>query len=569
MAWLLAIVVPGALQAAPVAVDSARQYASCLASGDIARTPEQIVAAKGWNCAAPRYSLKPERNVLRFELDHTRTLPRYLVTRRSPYESLRIDAVDFDGTRRTLSYTPETARPSAVNGFFHAGLPPVTDQTREVIVTLDRPTHAMTMEQAHLSPNDPGEHPSVQPLLTMLAALSGMLLMPVLFNAAFYRVLREPFVLWHAALTVTLMLTIFFNSGLSVILVDLSNSQLSKLTTLAFGTSVAAGGMFAYSFIEPGKMNPRLRRLLPMAAIWSLALSMFHAFFPFVGRAWQTDAYYAAFLPVLLLYIAAVANSLRLGSRAAKFQLVGWTPLLFVGVTRLVSQFVDALPATDAMMLFYVGCVFEVIATTLGVTDRFMLLKHQRDRARTEAQMLEHMTEHDSLTGLYNRRLLEDRFPELRNQGYSVFALLDIDRFKTINDTFGHSVGDDVLRAVALALQEDGDALAVRMGGEEFALLLRGQDAVKRVERLRLAIPRHVSASVEIDRIVTASMGVCDIPMDVLPAVELETIFRHADRLLYEAKAAGRNRMVSEKVGRFPAPTERRSAFRNKAVEAA
>ena len=144
----------------------------------------------------------------------------------------------------------------------------------------------------------------------------------------------------------------------------------------------------------------------------------------------------------------------------------------------------------------------------------------------------------DPLTGLYNRRGIEERFDALMREGFHTVALLDIDHFKVINDTMGHGTGDTVLQAVAVALMPDEDTLAARIGGEEFLVLLRGKDAGERAERRRKSIPARIAADVpDLDRLVTASMGMvtCEAPM---PFAEL---YGQCDRLLYAAKGAGRN----------------------------
>ncbi len=559
---LMAMALPTGGGASAQPADSRALHHHCHTTGALDADPfASVTSAPVRDCSHEAHSIRPERTILHFDLAETGDPPRFMVTRRSPVEAVHVLAVDADGSRHSASFSYAETLPSMIGGFIKVPLPGVTGSTRSVHVAFDMPTHIMTLEQAHLAPGDPGEHPGGQRLLLMLAALCGMLLMPLIFNAAFYRILREPFVLWHALLTVALMLTILLNSGLSNVLVALDNPDLSRATTIVFGLSVAAGGMFAHHFIEPDRLNPWLRKALVWGAIWSLGLSFAHANFPFVGRSWQSDAYYIAYLPVLLLYIATMADALWRGSRAAKFQLVGWVPLLGVGIVRIVSQFSEALPATDAMQLFYLGCVFEVMATTLGVADRFMSIKNQRDRARTEARMLERLTERDTLTGLYNRRLLEERFEELRHRGFTTLAVLDIDHFKRINDSFGHGVGDEVLRGIAEALQPDDDTFAIRMGGEEFVLLLRGSHAIQRAEHRRVSIPDHIGETLELGLPVTASMGVVQAPIDALPNADFEMLYARADRLLYEAKESGRNRTMSEKTKLFsPRRRDRRAA---------
>ena len=435
-------------------------------------------------------------------------------------------------------------------GFFKAALPEVTRATRHIVAVVDRPSHRMTLEKAYLAPADAAGGVGDMRFLLILAGLAGMLVMPPIFNAAFYRALREPFILWHSALTSSLLLTILVSSGLSVILFDPPAMTLSWMTTLIFGMTVASAAMFTHSFIEPGLMHPLLRRLLPYCAAWAVSLSLFHAAFPFVARPIQSSVYTAAFAPILIVFILSMIDALRRGSRAAKFQTVGYAPIVLVGLIRLVTGLVPWLHSTDATPLLYVGCICEVLFTTLGIADRFMTMKRERDRARTEADVLERLSETDPLTGLLNRRAIEQQFERLRSEGFATLAVIDLDNFKAINDVNGHAVGDDVLKAVANALQPGPSVRAYRLGGEEFVLLLRGDDADIQAELRRQAIPAIVANTVTgLNRPVTASMGVAKLRDDEGFAKPYE----RADKLLYEAKSAGRNRTRSA-IKSTPAP---------------
>jgi diguanylate cyclase (GGDEF)-like protein len=154
----------------------------------------------------------------------------------------------------------------------------------------------------------------------------------------------------------------------------------------------------------------------------------------------------------------------------------------------------------------------------------------------------------DGLTGLPNQRAVHETLKRMVAQaGRTVeplaLVLFDLDRFKQINDTFGHSRGDDVLAAVG-----DAAAHAVRtsdfvgrLGGEEFAVMLPGTDregARKVAENLREAIAALAVTGIE--RQITASFGVAVLPED---APEAQAILRAADRALYQAKANGRDRV--------------------------
>ncbi|WP_246752838.1 diguanylate cyclase [Sinorhizobium sp. BG8] len=543
MTIVLSFVMLASVGTAPLgAADQADISSSCWTSGSLSEDLAALVRSHGrWACGDRIYSLEGERTLLRFEIGPGDVLPRYLFSRRSALAAVHLLAIDRDGAMRQTSLPAGELRSALTGGYFKAPLPVVTGDTRQVVVAFDLPSHRMTLERAYLSPSDLALGPDLLQPLLLLAALAGMLSMPLIFNAAFYRILREPFVLWHSMLTISLLLTILVSSGLAVVLFDPPAMTLSWMTTVIFGLTVASGAMFTHSFIEPGRMHPLLRRALLWCAAWAMFLSTSHAAFPFVGRSVQSTIYTAAFAPVVVIFMLSVADALRRGSRAAKFQAIGYTPVIIAGLVRLATGVMPWLHSNDAMLLFYVGCVCEVLFTALGVADRFMTIKRQRDSARFEAETLERLSERDPLTGLLNRRAIERNFEKLRAEGYRTLAVLDLDHFKAINDVHGHVVGDAVLKAAAEALQADPQVHAFRLGGEEFVLLAHGKDAAVRAERRRQAIPAVVANAVPVlGRPVTASMGVTDASPGA--DVAFAELYERADKLLYKAKLAGRNR---------------------------
>jgi diguanylate cyclase (GGDEF)-like protein/PAS domain S-box-containing protein len=170
------------------------------------------------------------------------------------------------------------------------------------------------------------------------------------------------------------------------------------------------------------------------------------------------------------------------------------------------------------------------------------------DRKRTEARV-QHLADHDALTGLPNRSLctlrLREALEDQARTGAAVTLLfLDLDRFKAINDTLGHHVGDGVLRAVAdrlSAVVGPRDTVS-RLGGDEFVVLLRdavGADAVRALVERQL-IPM-IAAPCEIagqELQVSCSVGAAIVPAGGCAPEEL---MRQADAAMYEAKSAGRN----------------------------
>lgn len=174
-----------------------------------------------------------------------------------------------------------------------------------------------------------------------------------------------------------------------------------------------------------------------------------------------------------------------------------------------------------------------------------------RERDAMEGRLAQAAT-HDALTGLPNRRGFADAalaaLAAAARDGRPVAGtMMDIDRFKRINDGWGHDAGDVVLRGAAAALRgalRPGDVLA-RVGGEEFALVLPGvtpEEALPLVERLRAAVTAAVPHPGAPEFQVTLSAGIAPVPGTGLPAIEAG--LRAADAALYAAKEGGRDRTV-------------------------
>jgi len=166
---------------------------------------------------------------------------------------------------------------------------------------------------------------------------------------------------------------------------------------------------------------------------------------------------------------------------------------------------------------------------------------------RYESDKLRSLADQDPLTGLFNRRRLEVALAEFHAAGHPyAIAMIDIDHFKRINDTFSHMVGDQVLREVGglILSAVRGEDLAVRYGGEEFALLLKGASIAPGHDvcnRLRETIAGWGWDGIAAGLKVTASIGLAASIETAGP----EPLLQLADRRLYAAKAAGRNRVVS------------------------
>jgi diguanylate cyclase (GGDEF)-like protein len=171
------------------------------------------------------------------------------------------------------------------------------------------------------------------------------------------------------------------------------------------------------------------------------------------------------------------------------------------------------------------------------------------ERNRFESE-LRHLADHDSLTGLLNRRRFEAEVDRQLSHGrryghQGAVVLLDVDRFKQINDTYGHGVGDRLIVSVAAALRSrlrDSDTIA-RLGGDEFAVLLPEVDrtAAEAVARELVATIARQTMCVEGNELprVTISVGVA--PFGPHDGYDRKTLIVVADMAMYRVKEAGRN----------------------------
>ncbi len=175
------------------------------------------------------------------------------------------------------------------------------------------------------------------------------------------------------------------------------------------------------------------------------------------------------------------------------------------------------------------------------------LVQDITERLNTE-RTIHYMAHHDALTGLPNRRLMQDRLNQAilqarRNQSHVALLFLDLDRFKLVNDTLGHETGDYVLRDVAKRLMKvvrEGDTVS-REGGDEFVIILPDLEKPESAQLVANKILHELSQSIEVsgqELTVTASIGISHYPND---ATDIQHLLKHADSAMYQAKDAGRN----------------------------
>ncbi len=177
----------------------------------------------------------------------------------------------------------------------------------------------------------------------------------------------------------------------------------------------------------------------------------------------------------------------------------------------------------------------------------------------TNEKLIEVMSVTDGLTNIFNRRHFDDIFPKilktnLRNKEHINFLMMDVDHFKQYNDTYGHQMGDKVLIEIAKSLKKllkRQDDLCFRLGGEEFGVVFYTEntdEALRYAHKIKQSIEdlkiEHSKNSA--GKYVTASMGL--ICLKSSQTVNEDTIYREADKLLYQAKEHGRNKIVMKEI---------------------
>jgi diguanylate cyclase (GGDEF)-like protein/PAS domain S-box-containing protein len=186
----------------------------------------------------------------------------------------------------------------------------------------------------------------------------------------------------------------------------------------------------------------------------------------------------------------------------------------------------------------------DPLGTVIGFAS---LVQDITERLNTE-RTIHYMAHHDALTGLPNRRLMQDRLTQAimaarRKQRHVAVLFLDLDRFKVVNDTLGHDTGDFILKDVARRLVScvrEVDTVS-REGGDEFVIILPDLDVPESARVVADKILKELARPVEIgghEIHITPSIGISHYPND---ATDVNQLLKHADNAMYQAKDAGRN----------------------------
>ncbi|MEZ5710542.1 MAG: diguanylate cyclase [Blastomonas sp.] len=534
----------------PVA-DSASTTMVCTLGAPASLTFDQI-RNRNFDCGPDRFERPAERvwAVLPVHGAEQLTGPLELRGDNLYLEGAEVHAVYADGSSRSVRYTMEQIRDgSRPKGVYALPIPQSESGSplQRVYAGFDRPWSATTAKLMHIASTSEGDARQL-PVMVMFGVLFGFAVLPLLYNFFFFAALRYRFLVWHSLMVVATAAYTFSSSGMLFLVfpeAGLGVRHALNYWTLALG--VSAGAVFLIHYLEEGMIGRRLTVALVVTALLPVMVTatVLHTgdWARFVGRTW----YHASFLPAFAVSLAAILTAWRRGSRAVRFQMLGWLPIILVALER-IARGLDLYQGFAIMdYALYFVLVFDSSIVALGVADRVLRLRESHDESSKRADRMARLAETDGLTGLANRRGFDRIFEESqRKRSHDELAIVDIDHFKQINDEYGHECGDNVLRAIGGVLADSG-LVAARLGGEEFALLIRnGEDAIgPDLEALRKRISSSIALAVpRVTTPITVSIGVAPI----MRGIPSRAIYALADRRLYAAKRGGRDRIERDAV---------------------
>lgn len=410
----------------------------------------------------------------------------------------------------------------------------------------------------------------------------GIVLIMIFYNLFFYLMVREPAHIYYV-----LFVTMFglFTAELSgwgyrYLWPEAVHFQ-QYSTAIYLCLSIIFASRFIHHFLDLPRNAPRIGYLLRGVALILLAVLILLSA---IGYHLAVQIALAMTLMISLTALYAGILLWRRGENTARYFTIAWSVFLFSTLLATLEKF-GFIPSTFWAEFFLpMGVILIVSLLSLALAARINTEKQQRiqaqqqlillsERNQTELEQkivertvelaqanaeLQLLATTDSLTGIYNRRHFLDRAVHeisiaSRYQRPIALVMLDIDYFKAVNDTYGHAVGDKVLKhlvAICKKVNRKTDVIG-RLGGEEFGILLLETSAAPAqavAERLRHEIEispiKHEGASIKI----TVSQGVCSVE-STQQLLTVEQLLKVADNALYQAKNSGRNRVVVSVAG--------------------
>lgn len=376
-------------------------------------------------------------------------------------------------------------------------------------------------------------------LTAVFAAFAGLVVALFAYNVSLWVVMRRSFQLWYCAMVIAFALYTFSSSGLLTMLAEgLDNNTRLRMNYVLLAVTGVSGLQFIRHFFGADVFERRLSNLTRAGMILGLVAASAVA----ILAPWQfqiLDTFFCIAMALMLsLVVPVLISAWRSGNRYFWMFVLAWSAPILATAFRVAHGFhlVGHSFLVDHGNL--IALSIEALLSSLLVTARLRELSIERDHAISGERTARRLAATDPLTGLMNRRSFIDL--AIGRTGKHRLMLIDIDHFKAVNDRFGHETGDQVLHAVAGVIQRcrPQDSLAVRLGGEEFAILIPHLTFSECTPEMVLEAIR--CEPMPQDASVTASIGYVDGSMT--SEESWKRLYRLADSALYRAKADGRDR---------------------------
>ncbi len=412
---------------------------------------------------------------------------------------------------------------------------------------------AYELVRARMLPRGEAGMQSVGVAAAVGAALT-LLLVSCIYSLSLAFAVRRQYLAWQAAWAGTMLLWGGFWSQMPLALAPgMAGTSTAQLCTFLACLAVALATLSAVSAIDRGVAPKGLRTIalvlglgvaaagVPLALVRSGSLGIF------------ADLLGIVIIADLLAVTLYLGRAWRRGSLEARDFLGAWgLPMAVLGLIHVVDV-EDGFWGGGSKLVVLVAATWQALWLAAAATRRTAHLRVERDDARNAAAQAKQLARRDPLTGLPNRRgFIESVTPLLERARAdnlpAALLLVDIDRFKSINDIHGHDAGDVVLTGIARRIERwEGPMCTVaRLGGEEFGLLTIGMEGIilaRFAESIRRGIAACDHSEAVGQRLVTASVGVAEVQ----PACDFQQLYRLADEALYDAKRGGRNKVAVQR----------------------
>ncbi|MEV4347567.1 EAL domain-containing protein [Actinoplanes sp. NPDC049596] len=330
--------------------------------------------------------------------------------------------------------------------------------------------------------------------------------------------------------------TLLWTFGLAPMITAHTGWSAQSCVLIGLSFLLGLGGITKVSYIERGPVDRSAIRLIAATALTGVGVALLSV----RNENESTLLAQSVVMPVTYLFVAVGAYRQAIATGGPARRTGTWLPYIALAAVdvSLLSVLRHGLAWTD-----FVVVIATVLLTGLVAVRQMMALRENGRLLRAQRaseDRLRHQVTHDGLTGLGNRGLFRTRVAEALDRGDTTVLLVDLDDFKTVNDSLGHDVGDQLLIAVAGALSSGvgPDGLPVRLAGDEFAVLLcPGADGEAVARRVLDEFAKPMS---EHRLLVHASIGIAT----ARAGEGLDRLLRQADVAMYAAKQRGKANWV-------------------------